>query len=146
MGFPDPARQFGLEKCSCDWVLILDANELVPVKLMKKLKYIVDNDLGDIVSVPHNNYFFGQHMQTSGWGPLQDTHHRFFKKEYVTITNKIHSDFIKRTDARIYHVENPQEGFIHFNYIDFEHFIDKMNRYTTIEAKFLFLRKQNHKI
>ena len=31
-----------------------------------------------------------------------------------------------------------KEGFIHFNYLDVEHFLDKLNRYTSIEARALF--------
>jgi hypothetical protein len=32
----------------------------------------------------------------------------------------------------------PEAGFIHFNYIDVEHFLEKLNRYTTIEAKNMY--------
>lgn len=138
MGYADPARQFGLEKASNHWILIVDADELVPLKLKEKLENIIEEDLGDIVSVPHNNYFFGKLMKFTGWGPLQDTHHRFFKKEYVLISDQIHSTFTEREDARIYEITDEKEGFIHFNYIDMEHFLEKLNRYTTIEAKALF--------
>ena len=138
MGYADPARQFGLEKASNDWILIVDADELVPLKLKKKLEAIIQDDLGDIVSIPHNNYFFGKLMRFTGWGPLQDVHHRFFKKEYVFISDKIHSTFTEREDARIYEITDETEGFIHFNYLDVEHFLEKLNRYTTIEAKALF--------
>lgn len=138
MGYADPARQFGLEKASNNWILIVDADELVPLKLKKKLETIIDEDLADIVSVPHNNYFFGKLMKFTGWGPLQDTHHRFFKKDFVFISDKIHSTFTEREDARIYEITDDKEGFIHFNYVDVEHFLEKLNRYTTIEAKALF--------
>lgn len=138
MGYADPARQFGLEKASNEWVLILDADELVPLKLKRRLETIVKEDLGDIISIPHNNYFFGKLMRFTGWGPLQDTHHRFFKKECVFISDKIHSTFIEREDARIYEITDEKEGFIHFNYVDLEHFLEKLNRYTTIEARALY--------
>lgn len=137
MGYADPARQFGLEKASNSWVLILDADELVPRKLKEKVEMIITEDLGDIISIPHNNYFFGKLMRYTGWGPLQDTHHRLFKKEYLSISDKIHSTFIEREDARIYEITDEKEGFIHFNYLDVEHFLDKLNRYTTIEARAL---------
>jgi glycosyltransferase involved in cell wall biosynthesis len=138
MGYADPARQFGLEKAYNDWILIVDADELVPLKLKDKLESIIKEDLGDIISIPHNNYFFGKIMEFTGWGPLQDTHHRFFKKDYVFISDKIHSTFTEREDARIYELTDEEEGFIHFNYVDVEHFLEKLNRYTSIEAKALF--------
>jgi glycosyltransferase involved in cell wall biosynthesis len=138
MGYADPARQFGLEKATKKWILIVDADELVPLRLKQKLETIITEDLGDIISVPHNNYFFGKLMRFTGWGPLQDTHHRFFKREYVFISDKIHSTFTEREDARIYEITDEKEGFVHFNYLDIGHFLEKLNRYTTIEAKALF--------
>jgi len=36
MGYADPARQFGLEKASCNWILIVDADEQVPLKLKER--------------------------------------------------------------------------------------------------------------
>ncbi len=138
MGYADPARQYGLGKASNNWILIVDADELVTLKLKEKLEAVIEEDMGDIISVPHNNYFFGKLMRFTGWGPLQDTHHRFFKKEYVFISDKIHSTFTEREDARIYEIANEKDGFIHFNYVDVEHFLEKLNRYTTIEARALF--------
>lgn len=135
MGYADPARQFALEKASNTWILIIDADELVPLKLKEKLETIIAEDLGDIISIPRINYFFGKKMGYTGWGPLQDTLHRFFKKEYVFITDKIHSHLVEREDARIYEVTAEYGGIIHFNYVDVEHFLEKLNRYTTIEAK-----------
>ena len=138
LGYADPARQFSLKKASNNWVLSVDADELVPKKLRDKLFTIMNEDVADVVYVPHNNYFFGDLVRYVGWGASQDFHARFFKKDFLTYTNDIHA-FIKIKDgAREYKIENPEEGFIHFNYIDVEHFIEKMNRYTTIEAKRLF--------
>lgn len=138
LGYADPARQFSLKKASNNWVLSVDADELVPKKLRDKLFSIMNADAADVVYVPHNNYFFGDLVRYVGWGASQDFHARFFKKDFLTYTNDIHA-FIKIKDgAREYKIENPEEGFIHFNYIDVEHFIEKMNRYTTIEAKRLF--------
>lgn len=139
VGYADPARKLSLEKASNQWLLTVDADELVPKKMKDKLLYIVENDLADIVSVPHNNYFFGHLMEYTGWGPLEDTHHRFIKKEFINeITGKIHGYTNEKSDARIYKIEDPEEGFVHFNYLDFEHFLDKLNKYTTIEAKSVY--------
>lgn len=138
LGYADPARQFSLKKASNNWVLSVDADELVPKKLRDKIFTIMNEDVADVVYVPHNNYFFGDLVRYVGWGASQDFHARFFKKDFLTYTNDIHA-FIKIKDgAREYKIKNPEEGFIHFNYIDVEHFIEKMNRYTTIEAKRLF--------
>jgi len=69
---------------------------------------------------------------------MQNLHYRFYKKSYVEVNNKVHSEPVIAEDARLISIENPEEGFIHFNYMDVEHFIEKMNRYTTLEAKLLY--------
>ncbi|WP_414468700.1 glycosyltransferase family 2 protein [Methanobacterium sp. ACI-7] len=138
IGYVEPARKFAFENTLNEWVLIVDADELVPKKLKERLIQIVEDDLGDIINIPHNNYFFGKQMNGAGWGPLQDKHHRFYKKTFVNLGNEIHSPLQIKDNARIYDIEDPEEGFIHFNYIDFEHFVEKMNNYTTIEAKNLY--------
>lgn len=138
LGYADPARKFSLGKTSNEWVLSIDADELVPKKLKDSLSRIMEENLADVVYIPHNNYFFGSLMEGTGWGALQDKHARFYKKGFLNYTDKVHA-FIKIDEkARIMEINNPEEGFIHFNYIDAEHFIDKLNRYTTIEAKNLF--------
>ena len=138
MGYADPAREYALSKATKNWVLIVDADELVPVKLYRRLKEIIENDLADVVMIPRNNYFFGTLLKGTGWGPLQDMLPRFFKRGYMELSPAVHSIFRIEPSARILKIENPEEGFMHFNYIDVEHFIEKLNRYTTIEAKNMF--------
>ncbi len=138
VGYVEPARQFALEKATHEWVLVVDADELVPLKLKNKLFEIMGKDLADVVFIPRNNYFFGRLMQGTGWGALQDYIPRFFKKNFVSFSEAIHSSFRINKDARVYYIDYPEAGFIHFAYIDAEHLLDKLNRYTTIEAKNMF--------
>jgi glycosyltransferase involved in cell wall biosynthesis len=138
VGYVEPARQFALEKATHEWILVVDADELVPLKLKNKLFEIMEKDLADVVFIPRNNYFFGRLMQGTGWGALQDYQSRFFKKNFVSFSEAIHDIFRINKNARIYYIDDPEAGFIHFNYIDVEHFLDKLNRYTTIEARNMF--------
>jgi glycosyltransferase involved in cell wall biosynthesis len=138
VGYVEPARQFALEKATHEWILVVDADELVPLKLKNKLIEIMEKNLADVVFIPRNNYFFGRLMQGTGWGALQDYQPRFFKKNFVSFSEAIHDIFRINKNARIYYIDDPEAGFIHFNYVDVEHFLDKLNRYTTIEARNMF--------
>ena len=138
MGYADPARQFGLAKTTGDWVLLVDADEMVPLALKQRLLLIATGDLADAVVVPHHNYFFGHLMRGTRWGAFQDVHYRFYKRRAVEFTSEVH-DYIKiGPEARIYKITDPREGFMHFNYIDMEHFLVKFNNYTSVEAKNMF--------
>ena len=138
VGYVEPARQFALEKATHEWILVVDADELVPLKLKNKLIEIMEKNLADVVYIPHNNYFVDKLMQGGGWGALQNMHPRFFRKSFVSFSEAIHNIFKINKDAKVYYIDDPETGFIHFSYIDVEHFIDKLNRYTTIEAKNMF--------
>ncbi|MDP3067022.1 MAG: glycosyltransferase family 2 protein [Methanobacteriaceae archaeon] len=135
LGYIEPARKFAMKKTTNNWVLSVDADEMVPKALKDKLVDIMSENSADVVHIPHNNYFFGSLMEKTGWGALQDMHFRFFKKDWIELSDVIHGGLSLKENAKIYEIRNPNEGFIHFNYLDFEHFVEKMNRYTTIEAK-----------
>ncbi len=136
--YVEPARMFALSKAANDWVLIVDADELVPAALKRRLKAIANEGAVDVVSLAHNNYFFGRLMVGTRWGPLQDMHYRFFRKTAMSFTPQIHNSVIIAPGSRILTILNPAEGFIHFNYYDYANFLDKFNIYSTIEAKQIY--------
>ncbi len=142
LGYADPARQFALEKASNEWILVVDADELVPLNLKKRLVKIAQEDVADVVYVPRSNYFAGEHINGMGWGTMDDMVPRFFKKGYLNFGELLHNFFKLNADARIYHIDNPDESFLHFSYIDFEQYVNRMNRYTTIEAVNIFEGKK----
>jgi glycosyltransferase involved in cell wall biosynthesis len=144
LDFADPARAFALSKAKNNWILMLDADEVVPFQLVKKLLQIVKLDLADVVFIPWCNYLLGVLMKASGWGILQDFHPRFFKVDFMTSTGEIHNFLHFSKDARILRLEAIEELAVHhFNYINYTHFISKLNRYTTIEAAQKMLLEKN---
>lgn len=139
-GYADPARQFGLNQTTHEWVLAVDADELVPVTLKDQLLRLAADDACDIVYIPMQNYLFGQQMRGCGWGVDQVWHVRFFKKSCVHYSSQIHNYMsIIRPSTRALRLYGEGHALVHFNYIDFEHFLEKLNRYTTIEAKTAYL-------
>ena len=142
-GFVEPARAFAIAQSSGDWILMLDADELVPYALSQKLREIACGDSADIVRIPWVNYLLGAHMLYTGWGPHQDPHARFFKRGFITATNDVHNSLQPVPEGRIMELPfEPEAAVIHFNYINSEHFIEKLNRYTTVDAKQAFARGQ----
>lgn len=132
-GFVEAARNFAARLAQGDWILVVDADEEIPEKLAKKLtEFVKSANPPDCVAVPRKNIIFGKWIQHSGWWP--DYQIRFFKKGKVKWTGKIHED--PKTDGiGCSLIPNEDLAIIHYNYQTISQFINRMNRYTDIEAK-----------
>lgn len=134
VGYADPARQFALEQVTNEWVLMIDADEMITARLYNELLSISSKNDHDAVWVPRENYFFGDKVNNTGWGPIADKQLRFFKREFINYTDKVHHFVNVDIRAQQLSIEDPSCAIVHFCYLDTEHFIEKLNRYTTIEA------------
>jgi (heptosyl)LPS beta-1,4-glucosyltransferase len=139
MGSADPARAYAESRASSDWIFVLDADEVVPIELATELKKIVSNDLADVCHIPRLNYFGGVPLMHTGWGPKQDYLVRFYKKGVLRHSTDIHTHPAASNGARVVIMPYvPGRCIVHFNYININHFIEKLNRYTSIEANSLY--------
>lgn len=132
-GYVEPARNFAILKAVGDWILILDADEEIPTELAKRLQEIVRNEVKvNFVEIPRRNIIFGKGLTATGWWP--DNHIRFFKKGAVTWKNEIHSK--PETKGVGLTLESEEKwAIIHHNYQTISQFIERMDRYTTVQAK-----------
>ncbi len=134
VGYADPARAFGLSKCSNSWVLALDSDELVSPKLKDELIKIANSDNYDVVKVSFRNFFFGQEIIGSGWGYKDQVIARFFKKDYLSYGTEVHNFNKISNNARVAHLIGKDISIIHFNYDSVNQFIRKLNTYTDNEV------------
>lgn len=133
MGLADPARRFGVEKTTGDWILIVDADELVPRSLMERLMRIAGSSDTDVVLVPYRNYLLGEWIRHTAWWP--EYHPRFFRRGTVVPNDRVHGRYVVLS-TRILKLEAEEDASIHhFNYLDSFQFVEKMNRYTGLEAE-----------
>jgi (heptosyl)LPS beta-1,4-glucosyltransferase len=135
-GFVEPARNFGIEKARGQWLVILDADEEIPRALVTTLKKIVKENQADFCRLKRKNIIFNKWIKHAGWWP--DYQIRFFKKGFVTWTDKIHGIPLTRgTGLDI--AQSDDQCIIHHNYQSLEQYLIRMNRYTSIAAKDLYL-------
>lgn len=136
-GFVEPARNFGIKKAKGDWILIIDADESVPRSLAEEIKRLIKGPGEyDYFRIPRKNIIFSKWIKYSGWWP--DYQVRLFKKGAVSWIEKIHG--IPLTSGLGSEVR-PQEEFsiIHHHYDSLSQYLDRMNRYTSVQAKELYL-------
>ena len=141
MGFADPARRFAITQTTGEWILMLDADELIPAPLSKRIREIVREDSADVVTFRREEYMLGSPLHNSGYQLAQTKHTRLFKRDFLQANPAIHDFLQPIPEARVLDLPiRPGEVMIHFAYLDTASFLDKMNRYSTIEANQSFAR------
>ncbi len=124
-------RNFALDEAKHDWVFVVDADEECSNELSHKITSLWENDKTPPISgykIKRVEYFLGKQIKYGIWNPsYQD---RLFNKTGVRYINDIHE----------YPNFPPNPGRIHEPLLhrpDFhpQLFLEKMNKYTTIEAK-----------
>lgn len=134
------ARNFSLSKAAGDWILVLDTDEEVPNALKVALKEIVQKDEVDYVKIPRKNIVFGKWLEHSRWWP--DYIVRFFKKGKVSWSKSIHLP--PETKGEGLELEAKEgNALVHYHYESVEQFLNRLNRYTTVQARLLL--EQNYK-
>jgi glycosyltransferase involved in cell wall biosynthesis len=131
-GYVEPARNFAIGKATGKWILIIDADEKLPGSLAKKLKKIVKDPNANYYRLPRKNLIFGKWVKHSRWWP--DYNIRFFQKGFVSWSEVIHS--VPMTQGKGLDLPAREDlAIIHNNYESIEQYIERMNRYTTLQAK-----------
>lgn len=131
--YVEPARNFAISKASNDWILILDTDEEIPATLSARLKQIASKMKQiDYVRIPRKNIIFNKWIRNCSWWP--DYNVRFFKKGSVKWTDSIHRP--PEVSGEGLNLEADEKwAIIHYNYQSISQFVERMNRYTTVEAE-----------
>jgi glycosyltransferase involved in cell wall biosynthesis len=121
-------KNFAISKAKGDWILSLDADELVSAGLGKELQEASKDLTYNGYFLPRKNIIFGKTINYTGWYP--DYQLRFFVKNYGAFSKIIHERITLK--GGVGYLKNP---LIHYNYQTVSGFIDRLNRYTGAEAE-----------
>lgn len=129
-GFRDQ-RNFALSQAKNSWVLVVDADEVCTPELAARIHEMLARPQGpelQAYKVHRREFFQGKPIFYGMWNPsYQD---RFFNKEGVQYINEIHEyPAFKSAPGEIH------ESLLHLADLTVERYMEKLNRYTTIEAK-----------
>ena len=130
--YVEPARNFAISKAKNEWVLVLDPDEQISDPLKRQLIRTVSEDQQvDYVRLPRKNIIFGKWMKASMWWP--DYNVRFFKKDKVKWSNKIHRP--PKTIGKGLNLPAEESlAIVHNHYDNVQQFLERMIRYTKIQA------------
>ena len=131
-------RNFALAQAKNDWILVVDADEECSTELRDKITSLMNQPEGPphrAYKVRRTEFFLGKPIHFGIWNPsYQD---RFFHRQGVQYINDIHE--YPRFAVEPLRIHEP---LMHAPDFSVERFLDKMNRYTTIEARDRFARGQ----
>jgi len=124
-------RNIGNDNATGDWILALDADEVIPEKTRDNIIGILKNESPfDAYNVPRRQYFLGKPLMHGG------RYHsiiNFFKRGKVRFDGKVHHLVV--VDGKIGQFEHPIE---HYPFNSISEFIQKHDRYTGYEALEMF--------
>lgn len=138
-------KQKAIERCKRDWILQLDADEVVSDELKEEMENVILTTKGrrnpDKISrfarndnqyvaywIPRLNYFLGKPLLKGGQYP--DMTIRLYKNGVAHFPCK---DVHEQVDIKG-HVGKLQKDLLHFPYPTFKSYLDKLVRYSKLEA------------
>lgn len=132
-------KQLAVEKASCKWILQLDADERVNKDLRFEIEKEINNknNLYDGYFIPRKNWFLGRFLTKGGQYP--DYVIRLFLNGKGRFPAKSVHEQIK-IKGRVDYLKHP---LIHLADPDFSCYLERFNRYTSLDAVHLY--KKNKK-
>jgi|APSaa5957512622_1039677.scaffolds.fasta_scaffold20952_2 glycosyltransferase involved in cell wall biosynthesis len=124
-------KQEVLDKVRSGWILWMDSDEEMLPELKKEIGVVLKDPRAEGYMIPRKNIIFSKWIENTGWAP--DYQLRLFKQGLATYPcERIHENPV--IGGKVEKLENPIK---HYNYESVFQFIDKLNRYTSEDAKHL---------
>jgi len=130
-------KQKALDACNGNWILQLDADEVVPESLKNEILKIIENSSGEYNGyyIPRRNYFWGHAMKKGGLYP--DYVIRLIKNKKAHFPCKsVHEQIA--VEGIVGYLEFPLD---HFSYRTTKDYWKKADSYTTLTA--MEMKKSN---
>ena len=127
-------KQSAIDKCKGEWVLLIDADEEVTLRLKEKIKYLVLNNNAkyDVYTIRLVSIINMKVIRFGGWSKV--TKRILFKRNSGQISPvAVHASW--QTNSPIGFIT---ESINHYLYRDPHHQIDKLNLYSTEQSKVNF--------
>jgi len=132
LGF-GPTKQLALNRASCDWILSLDADEVVDDELTVAIAEALRRDDPAVAAYRLNrrSNFLGTWMKHSGWYPDRVT--RLARRDRVRFSDHaVHEQLVVQG-----RVEDLPGHLLHYTDPDWAHYVAKLARYSDLSAQAL---------
>lgn len=133
--------KFAEEQCTYNWVLRLDADEVVPPKLFDEIQNIKQSGNKDAYIIPIGDVYPGM-KHANKWVKHYKEIRLYSRDSWVNSGEFEHDDVIKiRPDA----TRGSCKNFIdHYSFLSIHHVIEKGNNYSDLIAERALLQNKNY--
>ncbi len=128
-----PQKQSAVEKCSNDWVLVIDADEALPPETARQISRSLAAPSAEAYRFPRKNFLHGRWIKHGDWWP--DFQVRLVRKSRGNFVSLVHERW--ETKGRIGNITAP---ILHYPFGGYSDMIRTMNDYSTLIARELFSR------
>lgn len=136
-------KQYAIEMCTKEWVLLLDADEEVSSELAEEIRAATsDKNAASGYRLPRKNLFLGRWMRHGGFYP--DPKLRLFRRGQGFVTGHDPHDRCElkpassgNTSPTTFQFKNP---LVHYTYPTLTLYLGHMNRYSSLGAQLAFAK------
>jgi glycosyltransferase involved in cell wall biosynthesis len=122
-------RNFGLSKVKNDWVLFIDADELVSKELAEEIQQVIQNPEFEAYKILRVDFFLGKQLKYGEFGSRRAYITRLGRKSKGKWGRKVHETWEFRRIGRL------KNTLGHFPHPTISEFINHINWYSTLHAK-----------
>jgi len=137
--FSEDWQGFGVQKnrvlayTQGEWVLSLDADEVIPENLQIEIQQAVQQTEYTAFRVSRLSRFMGRWIHHSGWRPDYVT--RLFRRDGAKFSDDLVHEKLEVQHGKVGTLHSPM---LHYTYDSIEQLLEKTNRYSTDNAKMLY--------
>lgn len=126
-----PQKNYGMDRATTDWILIVDADERVTDSLREAIRAVIrmQSDEPAAFEIPRRNFFYGRWIRNGGLSP--DYQLRLFRRGHGRYDDVFLHEHLRVT-GRIERLAFPLD---HYSMPSIGHHVRKMMRYTTLGAQ-----------
>lgn len=122
-------KQLAVSHAQNDWILSIDADEILLPETIDKINQIELSD-NTIISLSRINYYDGKQIKGCSWYP--DYVERVFNRKHTNFNDKkVHEGVIIPSDSRVIKIADAMK---HYTSSDIDTLVHKMNKYSTYAA------------
>lgn len=128
---PSDQKNWAIARARHEWVLLLDADEIVPPALRREIDALLSSDdLRDAYWIGRDNHFMGRQIRHTGWSG--DRVVRLFRRNLARYNDRqVHEEIVLEGLS----VGTLQHRLQHYTFKNLDHFLDKTRRYALWKAQ-----------